>query len=435
MAGFAGAVTIIGSALVVLFADHPGRGADEVKTTIARRDPSTADELVAQLERVPLLDVASMEQAIQFRQAQVRFAALRKEKQKRGGETSSEELSMNLAFRALETERTKLCATLGLPVREEKQRQLEAKEAEHLETAAGLLRQLGVVSVPGRRGGDMDRPKIKSWSQLQQAVWLIPGKGGLANFERALIQMLQAEDEAQRTLLVEALSHVGDAADVGLAERAVYDTSPTVRAAAIEALRIRSDRPPEVFRDVLLQALRHPWPPVADHATEALVALRDREALPMLKRLADEPDPNAPLSLAKGKTKPLVREVVRVNHLRNCLLCHAPVSSDVRNLVLALVPTPGQPLPVAYYADRGGDGVFVRADIPYLKQDFSMTQKVEGAKPWPSQQRFDFLVRTREATTAEEVAAVKKALSTYPQREAVLWAIKELEKLAVVPQP
>jgi len=103
-----------------------------------------------------------------------------------------------------------------------------------------------------------------------------------------------------------------------------------------------------------------------------------------------------------------VREVVRINHHRNCLLCHAPgntpsVSADV---VTAPVPTPGEPFPSPSegYGSFQQPDTLVRIDVTYLRQDFSMFQPVADAHPWPEMQRFDFLVRNRELT--EEEAAV-----------------------------
>src|SRR5262249_51471202 len=126
----------------------------------------------------------------------------------------------------------------------------------------------------------------------------------------------------------------------------------------------------------------------------------------------------------------VVREVVRVNHLRNCLLCHAP-STDRRDPLRGVVPTPGEPLPQVYYSSRKGD--FVRADVTYLRQDFSVTECVAKPGKWPQWQRFDYLVRTRELT-ADELAAHRKKppkslFASYPQRNVVLFALRELTGL------
>jgi hypothetical protein len=101
------------------------------------------------------------------------------------------------------------------------------------------------------------------------------------------------------------------------------------------------------------------------------------------------------------------------------------------------MPRPDEPLQVLYYGTprptqpKPGD-IFVRADVTYLRQDFSVTQPVPQAKPWPAQQRFDFLVRTREAS-GDEIAASRKPAANYPQRQAVLDAITGLKKIAERP--
>src|SRR5262249_35086261 len=136
------------------------------------------------------------------------------------------------------------------------------------------------------------------------------------------------------------------------------------------------------------------------------------------------------------KGRPVARELVRINHLRNCLMCHAPAASRLDEngrlsvsdsaSVLAPGPTPGEPLPppVAYYATPNNRPlVLVRADITYLRQDFSSLQPVEYADQWPDEQRFDYFVRQRllavsEAQTPRDLLA--------EQRKAAVWAIAEL---------
>src|SRR5262249_31196953 len=148
--------------------------------------------------------------------------------------------------------------------------------------------------------------------------------------------------------------------------------------------------------------------------------------------LLDQPDPRSPEPAGKGKW--VVPELVRVNHLRNCLLCHAP-AFDRSDPVRGLVPTPGRPLRGLYYESMRG--TFVRADVTYLHQDSSVMQPVAKADPWPAQQRFDYLVRRRELTsdeakahTATHAAAPKGTRpASYPQRDAVLFALGELTGL------
>jgi hypothetical protein len=65
------------------------------------------------------------------------------------------------------------------------------------------------------------------------------------------------------------------------------------------------------------------------------------------------------------------------------------------------------------------------------QQDFSVVQPVKEPGKWPRLQRFDYLIRQRELS-ADEVARLPKPqdaaeqTSSYPQREAVLWALRQL---------
>src|SRR5262249_51793558 len=111
------------------------------------------------------------------------------------------------------------------------------------------------------------------------------------------------------------------------------------------------------------------------------------------------------------------------NHLGNCVLCHAP-SCDKSDPVRGLVPVRGELLPVVYYG--AGKGDFVRADVTYLKQDFSLMENVAKPDKWPDVQRFDYLVRQRELSAGEVACLLTTNPSSYPQREAVLWAMREL---------
>jgi HEAT repeat protein len=237
---------------------------------------------------------------------------------------------------------------------------------------------------------------------------------------RTLAQMMQAENAPVRLQLVKNLSAVkGEMASAALAQRAVFDLSAEVREAAVQALR---ERPGEEYRPVLLAALRYPWAPMADHAAEALVNLDNRKAVPYLVGLLDQPDPLAPVQ--GGEKKQWVApQLVRVNHLQNCLLCHAP-SFDRDDPVQGLGPERDRPLPEAYYGQK--TGTFVRADVTYLKQDFSVVQPVADPGKWPRLQRFDYLVRKRELNAEEAARRTQDRPTSYPQREAVLWALREL---------
>jgi hypothetical protein len=123
------------------------------------------------------------------------------------------------------------------------------------------------------------------------------------------------------------------------------------------------------------------------------------------------------------------------------LICHAPSTAESRDhLLRAPVPSPSQPLPPVYYSNFRGP--IIRADIVYLRQDFSAKHEVANHSPWPKEQRFDYFVRTRPATEKELATAIGKAYDpareayrpivlsevppNYPQREAVLYALRRL---------
>jgi hypothetical protein len=363
----------------------------------------------------------------------------------------------------------------GLPVQMAFDCQLGKEPAQNLQVLSRKLRALIAAAFP-RDSIDTRLEANVLRKSLQNENWqnesAVP----------VLVQMLQAEDRPVRLLLVELLSEIkGEAASAALVGRALFDLAPNVREAAVLAL---SDRPAAEYRGFLLDGLRYPWAPVADHAAEALVTLEDREALPALERLLNEPDPDRPIARQyiaadlgaqmnrkAGKLLPLpslkllelktrqggiqasvflsdpyatdtyerlpgsmpertpevwvVRELVRTNHMRNCLLCHAP-SWSKDDPVRGLVPNPGQPLPpptsAPYY--EGNNGQFVRADVTYLRQDFSVTQPVVRSAPWPAHQRYDYVVRTRYPR-ADELAT--KSVDGSPQRAAIRFAIRELQ--------
>ena len=239
------------------------------------------------------------------------------------------------------------------------------------------------------------------------------------------MQLLMAERTPARIVLVDVLARIkGPAASKALARLAIFDLAPEVREQAVVALR---DRPAEDYRPALLEGLRYPWAPVADHAAEALVALGDREAVSSLVDLLDQPDPLRPRAEVRdGKPVTLATSLVQVNHLQNCVLCHAPSGDATRDFVRGRVPDESQPLPppVEYYANSS-PGLFVRADVTYLRQDFSVTQPVEDSGVWPAYQRYDYLV-TEKPTSRWTRDLTSRDQDEYPQRESVLFALREL---------
>jgi hypothetical protein len=237
-------------------------------------------------------------------------------------------------------------------------------------------------------------------------------------------------------VLVDVLARIkGPAASKALARLAIFDLAPEVREQALIALR---ERPFGDYRPTLIEGFRYPWAPVADHAAEALVAFEDREAIPTLVGLLDEPDPEHPTTeVRNGQPVTYTRSLVQVNHLRNCLLCHAPSASPTTDLVRGRVPSEGMPLPPPqeYYASKS-PGEFVRADVTYLRQDFSVTQPVEDSGPWPAYQRYDYIVYERPVPVPGAADPNHKARpkakhkeqerTTLPQRESVLFALRGL---------
>jgi hypothetical protein len=253
----------------------------------------------------------------------------------------------------------------------------------------------------------------------------------------ALDQILSGEPASLRLTLAWYLQYPPDseAAAAVLARRALFDTSAEVRKAAIGGLYFI---PQAKYLPLVLDGLRYPWAPVNFHAAEVLVTLRAEEAVPELIKLLNRPDPCEPFETDKDGKKILVRrELVRLNHHSNCLLCHAP-SFDRADLVRGPVPEPSAPLPPplsnVYYGPRGSRGLFVRADVTYLRQDFSEVQPVANPGSWPNEQRFDFLVRVRPLTEAETAAWRNRDRFVGPRQlpasqQAAIFALAELTRL------
>ena len=244
----------------------------------------------------------------------------------------------------------------------------------------------------------------------------------------SLTQILMVEDVRWRHALVRMLQKIdGPGATRGLVDRAVFDMDGNVRSAAVAALR---ERPQEEYTDRLVSAFRHPWAPAADHAAQAVAALGRTDLQSTLRELVDRPDPTAPTVKHMGIRDVTVQpQLVRVNHLRNCTYCH-PVSSSENDAVRGVSPDWDQPLPENGYGGNPQDS-FIRADMVYLRQDFSLKMSVgadDSKNNWPNQQRFDFFVFDRPVS-AEEAAKYQPAV-TYPQREAVKYALTKLEKSA-----
>jgi hypothetical protein len=250
----------------------------------------------------------------------------------------------------------------------------------------------------------------------------------------ALMQVLAPEAPSFRLGLVKYLSTISHPdATRALARLAVFSPEDEVRQAAIDVLKVRRERD---YTDVLLQGMRYPWPAIARRAADAIVKLERNDLIPQLIDMLDEADPRSPVMTKVDKKEvPVIREMVRINHHRNCLMCHSPGNSDTVSpeTLMVAVPTPDQPLnpPQGGYSQGGSPDLLVRLDVTYLRQDFSMLQPVADAAPWPEMQRFDFLVRTRELTD-EEAADFRAKLDKRekgritPYQRAAVTALREM---------
>ena len=249
----------------------------------------------------------------------------------------------------------------------------------------------------------------------------------------ALMQILAPEAPDLRLGLVKYLSGVArPEATRALARLAIFSAEDEVRQAALEALQVRRERD---YTDVLVTGLRYPWPAVARNSAAAVAKLGRTDLAPQLVAMLDDPDPRDPTTQEIDKKPALVvREVVRVNHHRNCMLCHAPGNADGASTeaLKAPIPLPTEPLgtPVNGYQSSTPE-LLARIDVTYLRQDFSLMQPVEDAGPWPEMQRFDFLVRTR-VVSEDEAAQYREQLDKRepgvpsPYQRAALVALRDL---------
>jgi hypothetical protein len=300
----------------------------------------------------------------------------------------------------------------GLPVQVAGACKADRADAQAMQEVSTALRTNQFVSLPGLPMAAQAVPKFVQWLKDHPANDL--------GARRILVQMLQVENEQERRMLIGELARALDETSLAaLARLAVFDSSADIRNAALEVLKNRNlDLPRALF----LNTLRYPWAPAARRAALALVTLEDRKAIPSLVGLLDLPDPARPV-FDESRRKPVVRELVRINHMRNCYLCH-PAGPVLHVPVGGVVPRPGKPIPALYYAAQSSENV--RADITFVRQDFSVCQPVPDHGLWPERQRFDYLTRVREATPAEATALAQPAPESYPQRDSVLFALRRL---------
>ncbi len=360
--------------------------AKEEKLIAKRRQARTEEELLQELEDAPLLALDRT-----AKRAESNLAAT---------------LRQPNATLALLDHRADLA---GLPLRRGSACRLTPSAAASLDEDSAALRRTGLS------GNDA---KFGRWTRRAA----IP----------AMMQILTGEGASNREALAEQLSRIeGRAAAEALARLALFDLHPRVRERAIAAL---APRPVWHYLPALLEGFEYPWPVAADHAAEALVALDRKDAVPALVGLLGRPDPRAPYARG-GRGARLVKELARVNHQQNCLLCHAPsfsTSDMVRGRVPQLNETPSTG-PEYYRAEPQG-GTFVRADITYLKQDFSALLKVAESGRRTDWQRFDFFVRERFATEEDlRLNAMSEKAGPGRPQQAAIFALQQLTGLDPAP--
>lgn len=296
----------------------------------------------------------------------------------------------------------------------------EKSAAALLENAREIRVAFSMARISPNSGADPEETVRKAWKDVSRMrSWRNDKLAPL------LVQIVQPERIEYRLLLVEMLFHIGEReATRALARLAVFDPDQLVRKRAIDRL---CQLPRTYGRDELLAGLRHLWTPAVANAAHALVALEDTDAVWDLVPMLNLTDPARPFTVNEDET-PRVRELIRMNHNHNCVVCHAPAQFDRETRVVVRVPKPGSPIvefpSIVYYNESPSDNL-VRFDVTYLRQDFSATMPCTNQDQWPHSQRFDFLVRTRPATPME-ICVGGDDRTIFSQREAVIHVLRTL---------
>jgi len=161
----------------------------------------------------------------------------------------------------------------------------------------------------------------------------------------ALTQIFGPEKQKRREGLAKQLASIDHPASTrALARAAVFDFDKDVREAAVQGLKHRTK---QEYTDVLVAALSHPWPVAAQNAASAIRRLHRDDLVPQMVAFLAAPDPRDPFEKeVDGKPATVVREMVKVNHHRNCLLCHSPApANSMPSGFVGVVPTPGMSFP------------------------------------------------------------------------------------------
>jgi hypothetical protein len=263
------------------------------------------------------------------------------------------------------------------------------------------------------------------------------GKESEARKIATLMQVLAPDSADIRAKVVEYLATIlHPDANRSLARLAIFSEEEKIRNSAIDASRSRHverDSTEVSCRDCAIPG--YPWRSVLLKPWSNWNA---RICSHSCWTCSTATTPRAPTARkVAGKQTLIVREVVKLNHLRNCLLCHAPVdeSKESRQTLTANMPIPGEkipdkiPLTQVYY---GGEPDFqraIRVDVTYLRQDFSRMEPVADAVPWQKMQRFDYLVPTRSVSEEEAALFREKLAVREPGQQLSPYQLAALEAL------
>lgn len=294
----------------------------------------------------------------------------------------------------------------GLPLRRGALARLTGDAVQHLSKGAHELQHTRTEDLAAKLAGD------PTWLQAAR----VP----------ALMQVLMVEPLPGRVSLARHLANIpGQRASTALVQMTLFDPEAEVRQEAVAALE---RRPIDEYRALLLSGFTSPWPVAAEHAAEALVALKRREAVPALLAVLNGPDPQAPYAKDNGTVR-YVKDFIRINHKLNCLLCH-PVSFSDNDPLRRSVPSfsevkGGASFSYSLGARAPTKHAFVRADVTYVRQDYSVM--LQG-------NRYDLVSRERVSTPADALAAqARKSEGLTPHQKAAAFALHEL--LPEVPGP
>ncbi|MCI0377320.1 MAG: hypothetical protein L0215_06930 [Gemmataceae bacterium] len=340
----------------------------------------------------------------------------------------------------------------GLPLLLGKDCSLHAGDAKHFQDYAQFVRcfQFNAHFEGSRDGGAPSDQYLadsfwRQWDECleQTAAAQLEAQGkrddqflkGVRDFRASkapvLQQMIEVESTPHRLGLVHEWVRMETADSTrGLVKRALYDMDWQVRSEALAALEARRHSHAAEIKETLVAAFDYPLAIVHQHAAQAAVHLHFTEIVPALVERLAGPTPCEPREKqVAGEVVYSIREAVRINHHRNCMLCHQ-VSTNPGDSLRGVVPNPSQPLPDASAGQpgyRGSPGdAFIRADITFLRQDFSVKLPVSNALNWPAQQRFDFLVQTRTPNAAELDAWQKDQTVRAVYRDVIHWVLTEL---------